>query len=263
MPARPFTWRFLLRRSWLLGAGAALGLGIAWAVSGLTISATSAFAVQTVGFYQPPYEDDRLALTYAQLLPEEPAVVAEVSAAVGRSRSYVSDRLTMRAIPDTNLLIARYSADSRDAAKAGLEALDRALRTGSDSAGTRLQESVRTVTEPEVRGGWSRSRALALGGFVGLALALALALALERRRPRVDDWRDLAALLDLPIVVADRSPADDNGMLLVRAGEPADEVVESLRERTASGRAVGSACFVKHPWLDRLTPAAAGSGDVD
>jgi hypothetical protein len=262
MPARPFTWRFLIRRGWLLAAGACLGLGIAWAASGLTISATSAFAVQTVGFYQPPYEDDRLALTYARLLPEEPAVVDEVSAAVGRSHSYVSDHLTMQAIPETNLLVARYSADSRDAAKAGLEAFDLALRTGSDAAGTRLQESVRTVTEPEVRGGWSRSRALALGCFAGLALALALALALERRRPRVDDWRDLARVLEVPIVVAGGPPADDAGVLLVRAGDPADEVVESFLGLAASGRPVGSAWFVKHPWFGRRAPGGTEADRV-
>jgi hypothetical protein len=262
VPGRPFTWRFFLRRWWLLAAGAGLGFAIAWVVSGLTISATSALAVQTVGFYQPPYEDERLALTYAQLLPEEPAIVDEISAAVGRPPSYVEDHLSMEAIDETNLLIVRFSTGSGGAAKAGLEAFDRALRTASDSAGTQLHESVRTLTRPEVRGATSRKRGLAIGGLTGLAAALALALALERRRPRVDDWRDLAGILEIPIVVANGPPARDDGALVVLAGSPADDVVEAHFARTASGRSVSSARFVKHPWLGRRFPRRARTADV-
>jgi hypothetical protein len=262
VPARPFTWRFLLRRGWLLAAGACLGLGAAWVVSGLTVSATNALTVQTVGFYQPPYEDDRLALTYARLLPEEAAVVDQVSAAVGQPRSYVSDHLTVEAIPKTNLLIARYSAGSRDAAKAGLEAFNQALRTSSDYAGTQLRESVQTLTEPEVRGGMSRLRALALGGLAGLGAALALALTLERRRPRVDNWRDLARILEVPIVVANRPPAEEDGILVVRAGAPADGVADALHESISSGRPVDSAWFVKRPWLGRRALGRTGTADA-
>jgi hypothetical protein len=244
MPRFPITWRFLVRRGWMLVLGFALGLGAAYAISGITVSATSAMSVRTVGYYQPPYEGERLALSYAQLLPEEPTLVRAISKATGLSGSEVRDNLTMNALPETNIAFVRFTSDSEATAKAALEAFAAALERGTDSAGTRLSDSVRPLTQPTLRSGFSRSRALALGALAGFALALALALALERRRPRVDDRRDLARIV--PVVVTGGplpSPPEPDALVVPR-GTPEVEVEEAFRAGAADGRSFSTAHFV-------------------
>ena len=199
MPRFPITWPFLRRRGWLLLLGLIGGGALAWALSGVTVSATNTFSVSTTGSYQPPYQQERLALTYAQLLPEEPLLVDAVSEATRFSRRYVRDHLSMTALPESNILVARFSATSAVRAATALRAFTRALPRASDSAGASLGRTVRPLTGPSTTTGMSRKRALMLCLLGGLALAFALALTLERRRPRVDDAADLAEVLQIPI----------------------------------------------------------------
>jgi hypothetical protein len=254
----PLTWRFLVRRGWMVLAGLVLGVAAAWAISGITISATSAMSVQTVGYYQPPYEEERLAMSYAQLLPEEPTVVRTISRATGLPGSYVRDHLTMSALRETNIMFARFSAESEGTAKAALDAFAAALKRGTDSAGTRLSDSVRPLTQPTVRSGFSRSRALLLGALAGLAIALSLALALERRLPRVDDRRDLARIVPVPVTAGPLSSAPGPDALIVARGTPEVEVEEAFRAGAASGSPIAAAHFV-----NRRPRGLASEGRLD
>ena len=171
MGRHPFTWAFLRRRGPLLAAGFVVGVFGAYAISGLSISATCALSVETTGEYQPPYQQSRLALTYARLLPEDPEVIATVSRESGLSRDYVRDHLAMRAEPDTNIVYARFTAGDAATATRGLEGVLVAIRTDKDAAGTALSETVTQLTDPNVHTGVSRARALAVGGLLGLVAA--------------------------------------------------------------------------------------------
>jgi len=199
MSPAPVTWRVLARRGWLLALGIAVGVGAALAASGIAVSATASFSVRTIEPVQTPFETEQLARTYARLIPQDPGVAAAVGRATGLSPSEVRGALSIVAQPETSILFARFTASSRGTAEAGLRALSRALRTASDSAGSRLGKTVVRVSPPVISGGFSRRKAIALGGLAGFAIAFALILTLERRRPRIDRLQDLAELLPVPV----------------------------------------------------------------
>ena len=255
----PLTWRVLVRRGWLLVLGGLVGLLAASALADVSVSATSAFHVSVQGGGQTPYQASRLARTYAQLLPEAPGVVRIVANETGLTREQVRDELTMSAKPGTALVFARFSA--RDGARAltAIEALTRAFRTVGDRAGSRLNATIAPLSDPTLSNGFSRTRALALGGLAGLLLAFVLVLVLERRSPRVDDLRDLARILPAPVShvrartlgvelapLAERAPPGATA-LVIRRGMPAAAVADAWRERVASGRPPATVLLVDPP----------------
>jgi hypothetical protein len=242
------TWRMLLRRGWLVALACLAGIGAGWALSRVSVSATSAFHVSVRGANQTPYQASRLALSYAQLLPQAPGLRALVARETGRSPGAVGAHLTMSAQPATAIVFARYSAPSTAAALAGMSAVTHALRRASDGAGSQLRATVAPLTDPTTTSGFSRSRALALGAAGGLLIALALALALERRWPRVDDLRDLAELVPAPVSQVDERalpaivgrlasgvPGGAARALVIRRGASAASVEQAWHEIAAAG----------------------------
>lgn len=195
----PLTWRFFVRRGWLLVAGVLIGVLVAGLIARSTVSSTAVYAVDTTGGYQPPYQQQRLALDYAQLIPQRRSVLEPIARAIGRSPEYVRARLHMVAEPETNILYARFSGPSEAISNEALRALPGALRHSSDAAGTSFAKTVRQINPPGRGGGMSRKRALLIGALGGFVLAFSLALGLERRHPRVDDLDDLAGFVSLPV----------------------------------------------------------------
>jgi hypothetical protein len=277
MRSFPITWCLVTRRGWLIVASTVLGLGTAWALSGIAVSATSAFSVRTIGRHQPPYERDRLALTYAQLLPAEPALIGAVSRATHLPPAYVRGHLTMAAVPETSILKARFTAASGNTALAGLRGLAAGLESGTDSTGASLRNTVRPVTSPTVGGGMSREQAVSIGLLAGLVVGLTLAVALERRYPRVDGRDALAQILAIPVsqvgrhtrrdafpfpvalrrgegakviatdhaAPAEKSTDGASGVLVVAKGAHVSDVEEALRSGAASGVSVARAIFLR------------------
>lgn len=215
-----FTRQILYRRWWLLLAGLLGGVFAGWAVSGITVSAVDTFSIRAVGKHQTPYQTDRLALTYARLLPENPALIAAVSKATHTSPQHTRGLLTMSAQPETSIVTARYSAGNEDIALAGLHGLSVGLRSATDAAGSPLRRTMRQISAPGVSGSFSSKRALMMGAVAGFLIALSLALTFERRRPRVDDLEDLAEVVPVPVsrVSAARLPALVQGMVGLQEG---------------------------------------------
>jgi len=277
--SRPsLTWRMLVRRGWLLAAGAAIGIAVAWAISGVAVSATSSFGVRTVGGFQPPYQLDRLALSYAQLIPEEPEVVKTVSRVAHVSPDYVRDHLTMNAKRETNVVFARFSAPDAATALAALKGLGNALAHKSDAAGTSLRRTVEPLSAPAVTHGFSRKKGLVLGALAGLLIALSIALALEGRVPRVDDLSELGEVLPLPVSQVRREAlseivgtapaavapvrvqplggAAEESVLVVERGAPVAAVEDAWRASVAAGSTIGFALLLhRDSLLGRLRMA--------
>ena len=271
MPGSPLTWRVLLRRGWIALLAVALGAGAASAVGRVSVSASSAFRVIANGGHASPYQASRLARSYAQLLPEDPAVLWAVGRASGHSARYVHAHMTMSARVGTAVVFARYSADDAPAALAGLRALQRSFATALDGAGSPLRATVAPLADPGLARGFSRSRALVLGALGGLLAALALILTLERRSPRVDDLRDLAALVPLPVSrVSERALPDalaalrgaggpPRRALAFRRGTPAIDVEQAWRASAGSGLPIGVVLLVERSGpLTRLRGARHG-----
>ena len=259
MTAAPITWRVLVRRGWIVALAALAGLGVGAKLARVSVSATSVFHVRVDPGHRSPYQASRLARTYARLLPEEPSLLRAVAADTGLTPRQVRARLSMVASPATAIVFERFSARDAGSAIAGLEAVNRALRAATDATGAPLRATLAPLADPGLSGGYSRTKALALGLIAGLALGLALALALERRAPRVDDLRDLARAVPLPVsrvseralpavvapLVRHAPGADADDVLLVRRGSPAAGVEAAWRERAGAGRPLVAALLVE------------------
>jgi len=226
-----------------VAVGVLVGTAAGWALSGISVSASTAFQVRAKGIDQTPYQSDRLALTYARLLPEETSVQRLVGAEIHRSDGYVRTHLTMSAQEATPVVFARVSADSSAAALAGLHALTTALRDASDSSGSRLRATVIPLSEPTLSTGFSRTKALLLGVVGGFLVALTLMLTLERRDPRVDRLSDLTSIFALPVSLVTQESLHTVITSLHWSG--AEERVEFVgvdtgRARRSIGRLVGT-----------------------
>jgi hypothetical protein len=287
-----FTWQVLARRGWMLVLGLVLGLAIGAAVGGISVSAGSSFAVKQQAPHPTPYQDGRLALTYARLLPNDQRVVESVASATGLPPDDVRGDLRMSAAPNTNVVFVRFSSDDLDTSLAAVRAFADAVRTQNDATGTPLRQSMHPVSLPNSGIGFSRKKAIALGGVAGLLIAF------ESRLPRVDDLEGLGAILPVPVsqvgwrhlpdalrgaaglretgqlgltAIGSRrfieragAAAAEAGVytekercaLLIRRGAPVVEVEEAWRGCLAAGTVVDSA-FLVHRELPLRLPSRA------
>jgi hypothetical protein len=180
-------------------AGLILGLAIGSHIGSMRVSAGSSFAVHQQAPHPTPYQDERLALTYARLLPREHYVVQTVAKAAELSPEKVRSDLSMTAEPETNIVFVRFSSHSLGKSLAALNGFADAVQIDSDAAGTPLRKSMRPISLPNGGIGFTHKKATLLGGAVGLLIAVALALACEGRLPRVDDLERLGELLSAPV----------------------------------------------------------------
>lgn len=194
-----FTWQVIARRGWMVVLGLFLGLAIGSTIGGISVSAGSSYAVKQQAPHPTPYQDGRLALTYARLLPNDTSVVAAVARATGLTPGDVRGDLRMSAEPNTNVVFVRFSSDNLGTSLAALRGFENVVRSQDDPTGTPLRQSMHQVSLPNGGIGFTRKRATLLGGAVGLLLAFVLALTCESRLPRVDDIEQLGKVLPVPV----------------------------------------------------------------
>ncbi len=192
------SWRILRRRGWMLLLALLLGALCGRVVSKASASAVSNFQVGSQA--QDPYQSSRLALTYARLLPEEPFVRRAVAQRTHLSEAQVDSRLSMTAPPGTAVLLTRFTASTPTLALAAQHALNGALASQGEVAGSRLARFVKPVAAPSLSSsGFSSLKAIALGALAAVLIAISLVVAIERRAPRVDDLFDLSEIVALPV----------------------------------------------------------------
>ena len=183
----------------MLVLGLLAGLAIGAAIAGISVSAGSSFAVKQQAAHPTPYQDGRLALTYARLLPNDQSVLEAVGRATGLSPEDVRGDLRMSADPNTNIVFVRFSSGDLDTSLAAVRAFAAVVRTQNDATGTPLRASMHPVSLPNSGIGFSRKKGTALGGAVGLLIAFVIALACESRLPRVDDLEQLGTILPVAV----------------------------------------------------------------
>jgi hypothetical protein len=194
-----FTWQFLARRGWMLVLGLLVGLALAAGITGISVSAGSSFAVKQQAAHPTPYQDGRLALTYARLLPNDRSVVAAVARATGLTAEDVRGDLRMSAESNTNIVFVRFSSSELGTSLAAVKGFDEAVKTLTDPTGTPLRKSMHQVSLPNSGIGFSRKKGTALGGAIGLLIAFVLALTCESRLPRIDDLEQLGEIVPTPV----------------------------------------------------------------
>lgn len=195
--------RRIARRSWVVILTSLVAATVALAVAGSPTTKYESRAVLVV-----PGADDsgasrageaaKLAFTYAELLPQDAALVGEISEAAGVSEPTVRSRLNVNNPQNTSILNVTYQGDSPAEASRAMAALVSSVTADepaapSVSAGTIVL--VRAGEQPEKVKGPAPGP---IGLVLGLCLGIVLALALERSDARVDSVDDLSELFGVP-----------------------------------------------------------------
>ena len=142
-----------------------------------------------------------LALTYAQLLPQDPKVVAAVAGVTHQTPSAVRKAMTVRAEPNTALMKIGYSARSSSVALAGTRAFADAVAGKKPVSPLIGAGTIDPVSLPSTNDVHRASTTLALltAGFIGCVLGVVLALSRRRASPRITESSALAAALNCPV----------------------------------------------------------------
>jgi capsular polysaccharide biosynthesis protein len=192
--------RVLRRRAWVLPI-AVVGVALfAYLAAGIRPNSSVAEAVLVVssgaskGDPGDAGEAEKLAATYADLIPEDRSVLSHVSRRVQLPTSSVEDRLSVLVDqPPTALLRVQFEGTNRETAVAGADAAALAVSGNSRSA-VIPPRAVSVVRSAHLIDDSSSSAASAvpIGVVLGLLLGVLLIFAFERADPRVDDVMTLA-----------------------------------------------------------------------
>jgi capsular polysaccharide biosynthesis protein len=150
---------------------------------------------------------NKLAITYAALIPQDTAVVGAVARDVDESRDEVQRDLSVISEKDTSLLRVSYQSDSPSAARAGARATTGAVSGATPASSAILPLSLQTVSVPRGAGAPTtkgKAPAVTIGALIGLALGLVLLVAWERSDPHIRDPRGLSAHIGCPATPVDR-----------------------------------------------------------
>jgi capsular polysaccharide biosynthesis protein len=191
--------RLLLRRGWLVPLAAVCAAAIAvsanhafprdyTASSSLVVPAFAPGAAKD----GPKYADeaDKLAVTYAAVIPLDPDIRNAVARTVGVSTSEASSRISVVNPPATAVLTLSYRGSSEQAALDGARALRSGILDGDSRAVPRQSvmalRSVAIETRPR-----KGATMIAIGIVLGTLLGLVLMIGWDRFDARIDDVETL------------------------------------------------------------------------
>ncbi len=171
-------------------------------------SGRSRKTIHTNPTYQGPGLEDQaqnLATTFASLIPEDQSVLRAASRQLGGSTSYVQSRLTAVNTANTSLVRVDYSGDSPSAALLGAISIARDV-SGSHPVSPAIPPGSLVLVHLPTTTTTAYTEAVLVGiaAVLGVALGLLLVVVLDRANPRLETPRDVAALLDLPVIAASR-----------------------------------------------------------
>ncbi len=158
-------------------------------------------------------EANRLAVTYARLIPLDINILDRVARNLNVERADVEGRVGVTNDANTSILRVTYQGPTRRLAIDGASSVAKAL-VGPEAAspnfnGLALSRLPTTATQSD-----NGLSVLPAGLVLGALLGLVLTLALERSRGRVEDDDDLERLLECPVTALEGlSPAGITALL--------------------------------------------------
>lgn len=222
-------------------------------------------------------EANRLAVTYAQLIPQDTQVLDRVARTLGMGKREVERHLTVVNDPNTSILRVRFTADDGQVAINGARTVADALAGATPASAnfngvglSRLPESA------EHHGG--AGAAIPVGILFGIGLGFGLLVLWERAAGRIEHVEDVRQLVRVPVSALDELSTEGlhavlerwrelamgaPGSVAVVAATPGQrsltaDVVQVLSWSLAAAEAQGGA----HVLADdlRLEPAGAPGG---
>jgi hypothetical protein len=163
-----------------------------------------AVAVVATSSRLSPDQANRLAVTYARLIPADTAVMGAVARSLGTTVPDVSGRISVFNDPQTALLRINYRGTSATNSIAGTKAVMDAIKGSRPVSPNIAPRSVSIVRIPN-RASASRDlgNVVLISLVLGSALGALLLVAWERTDPRVDSLADLSSEVPCPISSAD------------------------------------------------------------
>jgi capsular polysaccharide biosynthesis protein len=165
-----------------------------------------------------PNDAERLAITYAGIIPVDARLLSNIGKAVNESSSEVGQNLSVVNEQNTAILQLSFKSGNPQTAAAGARAAARLLTGPRPIAAGVVPSSLQVVALPASvqPAATSKSSAVAIGAALGLLLGLVLLVAWERSDPHVTDARELSKQLGCPATPGERLSLDAARALLER-----------------------------------------------
>ncbi|MBV9604679.1 MAG: hypothetical protein JO027_06220 [Solirubrobacterales bacterium] len=202
-----------------------------------------------------PSDADKLATTYAGIIPSDDTLLRDVGKAVGQSPAQVAQNLTVVNTQNTSILQISFKATDPRVATEGARSAASLLAGASPVAAGIVPSSLQIISLPSPvapAATTQKSRTVAIGAVLGLILGIVLLVAWERSDPRVTDARSLSNQFGCPATPADRLSVDAAHAMLERWASLTDHVPARVAILPADGASVQEA--------DEVTRLLARSG---
>ena len=158
-----------------------------------------------------PDQANRLAVTYASLIPKDGAIRRRVAAALDITPADAGRRMSVVNDSETSLLRVRYRGTTAEDAVIGARTALLSLTGGNPVSPNIAPRSVGVVQFPgRVTASKNVTSSVVVGVLLGLGLGALLVIALERGDPRIEDADELEAFLGCP--VSSFEPLSDVGV---------------------------------------------------
>ncbi len=212
---------WLLRRWWVMVAAVLGVVAIALIVAKpapVTYTAEAVLLVRSGATESQPgsaNEANRLAVTYAELVPQDTEVINAVGASLGASRTDVVEGITAKNDDNTSILRVRYTAKSSQTAIAGARAIAASM-VGANPIATNFRGVALSNLPDRATKNTPNDTTLPTAMLIGLLLGALLIIAIERSRGRIDAVEDLERELPCPVSTLQGMQAGTISALLKR-----------------------------------------------
>ncbi len=176
-----------------------------------------------------PDDADKLATTYAGIIPADDRLLSDIGKAVRQSPSQVASNLSVVNTQSTSLLQISFKASDPRTATTGARTAAALLAGPTPVAAGIVPSSLGIVSLPPppsnvaaVSGG--KGSTVAIGAVLGLILGVILLVAWERSDPHVGDPRSLSGQFGCPATPVDRLTPDAARALIERWASLTDHV---------------------------------------